>query len=187
MRKGVFLGIFIGVAAVLSGGRFFGQKEPVPISPFSTFQPAVLSAVTITPLNAEVEPIASPAATPFPKPKLTPTLAVTPTPTPTPRATPRVLYTPQMIDGYFEKYSSQYNVDRNLLRKIAVCESGYNTYAANGIYKGMYQFDAGTWIAARQRMGQDTNPELRFNPEEAIKTAAFKLSKNEAYAWPKCR
>jgi hypothetical protein len=35
-------------------------------------------------------------------------------------------------------------------------------------------------------MNLDPNPELRFNPEEAIKTAAFKISTVGFSPWPNC-
>ena len=50
----------------------------------------------------------------------------------------------------------------------------------------MFQFSPNTWRANRELMGMDTNPDLRFNPEEAIRTAAFVLSTRGAGAWPHC-
>jgi hypothetical protein len=50
----------------------------------------------------------------------------------------------------------------------------------------MYQFSKETWMNTRSQMGQDNNPDLRFNAEEAIKTAAFKISRGGAGAWAVC-
>ena len=35
-------------------------------------------------------------------------------------------------------------------------------------------------------MGEDKNNDLRFNAEEAVQTAAYVLSINQAYIWPNC-
>lgn len=119
----------------------------------------------------------------------TPTFVPTQTPTPTPiLPTPtRVTASAGEIDSYFEKYSREYSVDISLLRKIAVCESGYNTNSKSKYgYAGMFQFSESAWRGIRNRMGLDTNPDLRFNPEESIKAAAYKISKDGTGAWPAC-
>ncbi|MCL4338549.1 transglycosylase family protein [Patescibacteria group bacterium] len=67
-----------------------------------------------------------------------------------------------------------------------MCESGLNPKADNGIYGGLYQFSAGSWETTRIRMNLNPDPNLRFNAEEAIKTAAFKLAADGVYAWPHC-
>jgi hypothetical protein len=56
----------------------------------------------------------------------------------------------------------------------------------NGVYGGLFQFSSSTWISTRQAMNLDTNTELRFNPEEAIRTAAFKISTMGLSPWPNC-
>jgi soluble lytic murein transglycosylase-like protein len=75
-------------------------------------------------------------------------------------------------DAVFEQYAAQYGVDARKLKVIAKCESTYRQDAVNGPYGGMYQYLASTWSATRNAMGEDPNPELRFNGEEAIKTTA---------------
>jgi len=77
-------------------------------------------------------------------------------------------------------------VSGDLLRKIALCESGYNPSAKNGIYEGMFQFSESSWISARSRMGEDVNLGLRNNAEESIKTASFMLSTGGQNAWVNC-
>jgi hypothetical protein len=77
-------------------------------------------------------------------------------------------------------------VDNNLLKRIAACESGFNSNAENGDYQGMFQFAASSWTTTRQAMGADINTDLRKNAGEAIKTAAFKIARNGAGAWPSC-
>lgn len=93
---------------------------------------------------------------------------------------------PADLEPLFDKYSSQYGVSKALIKKIAQCESGFNPKAVNGPYAGMYQFLASTWISQRKIMGEDPNPELRFNAKEAVKTTAFKISRDGAGAWSVC-
>ena len=92
----------------------------------------------------------------------------------------------QNLEVLFDKYSQQYQVASGLLKKIARCESSFNPRAVNGPYGGMFQFLASTWQSNRRAMGLDPNPSLRFNPEEAIKTTAFKISRDGTGAWPVC-
>jgi beta-N-acetylhexosaminidase len=110
-----------------------------------------------------------------------------PTPTFTPSPTPRPIsvYTGD-LENLFIKYSNQYSVSRDLLKKIADCESHFHSNSVNGPYGGMYQFHEGTWINVRKMMNENTDPSLRFNAEEAIKTAAFKISVGGVGSWPNC-
>ncbi len=102
-----------------------------------------------------------------------------PTHTPTPMP-------PSDFENYFDQYSNQYGVDKELLKKIAYCESGGNPGAHSGPYGGMFQFSESTWIATRSDMGADTNVNLRFGAKESIETAAFKISKGGEKAWLNC-
>lgn len=119
-------------------------------------------------------------------PTPTPTFTPTPTPTKTPTPVPVPRFSGSDVDGMFHKYSQHFSVSEDMLRKIAYCESGYNSSSINGIYGGMYQFSRESWIVTRHRMGADPNPDLRFHAEEAIKTAAFKISIGGAGSWPNC-
>lgn len=140
-----------------------------------------------------------PSGNPTPLPTFTPTPTNTPTPTPTPTNTPTPTLTPtptvyvpppapDEIDGYFRKYASEFSAEESLMRKIAACESGYNNMSHNKTYDyaGMYQFSRETWVNTRNSMGQDSNPDLRFNAEEAIKTAAYKIAQGGQRAWANC-
>jgi hypothetical protein len=118
---------------------------------------------------------------------ITETPVPTPTPKPTLTPTPTIHYfTAGELDNFFNEASNGQSISIDMLRKIAYCESGYNPGAVNGIYGGLYQFSANTWIVTRRAMNKDTNPALRFNPQEAIKTAAFKLATEGIHAWPNC-
>jgi hypothetical protein len=92
----------------------------------------------------------------------------------------------QQLNSWFEQYASQYQVSVDLLKSIAYCESHYNTNAINNIYWGMFQYSASTWTSTRISMGLDPNPELRLNPQESIKTSAFKIASGGIGAWPNC-
>ncbi len=131
------------------------------------------------------EQVAYKRKTPSPKPTFTPTPKPNAQPTPSPQPTP--LPTTADLNTWFKKYSNEYSVDEQTLKKIAVCESKLNSQAQNGPYAGLYQFTISAWKTARNLMNLDPNPDLRFNPEEAIKTAAFKISRHGTIAWPNCR
>lgn len=115
-----------------------------------------------------------------------PTPTKRPTPTFTPTPTPRPTLSASSLDDLFTTYASRYNVDRELLKRIAFCESKFNPAATNEIYGGLFQFSESAWRVTRVRMGENQQPELRFNAEEAIKTAAFKISRDGVAAWPNC-
>lgn len=149
-----------------------------------------LALLLLSSFRGGEEKIASPSAqileytviteTPIPTATRTPTPAFTPTPT------PRPTLSPSSLDDLFTTYASRYNVDRELLKRIAFCESKFNPAAVNGIYGGLFQFSESAWRITRLRMGENQQPELRFNGEEAIKAAAFKISRDGTAAWPNC-
>lgn len=112
-----------------------------------------------------------------------------PTPTTT-LVTQSVITSPTDLGALFDKYSELYNIKdkEEELKKIAQCESGFHSNSNNnGLYLGMYQFAASSWISVRSTMGLDTNPDLRTNAEEAIKTASFMLSRGQENTWPNCK
>ncbi len=99
---------------------------------------------------------------------------------------PQPTFNLEQINALIERFGSQYGVDPNVLRYIAICESNFNPLAINGPYAGLYQFGPITWQNNRQLMNEDINPDLRFNAEEAIQTAAFVLSIGRGGVWPNC-
>ena len=130
-----------------------------------------------TPVPASPEPTPSPTSTPTPKP----------TPTPSPSPTPKPKPTTDQLEEWFTKYANEQSINKDLLKKIAWCESKYNPNATNGIYGGMYQFSPSTWKNTRQQMNKESNPDLRFDPEAAIHAAAFRIATVGDKAWPNCR
>jgi hypothetical protein len=161
--------------------------EVVSESPTET--PTETSSPLLTPTNT---PTPSETITQIPTSTLTPTFTITPSPSATLTITPTVMVkpiaSPTNLDELFARYSGQYGVDVNLLKKIAKCESNFNANAIGpkGLYLGMFQFGDGSWQQVRKQMGQDPNPSLRTSPEESIKTAAFAISLGRASMWPSC-
>lgn len=93
---------------------------------------------------------------------------------------------PDEVRALIIKYAREYGVSSSKMLSIAQCESGLNPDAVNGSFGGIYQFLASTWQSNRQAMGLDDDPSLRFSVEEAVKTAAFKMSRDGFGAWPVC-
>lgn len=137
--------------------------------------------VTATPI---VTPTIIPTPTETPTPSPTPIKTPKPTPKPTPIARPR--FSSQEINGFIDRFGAQYGVSPHVLRKIALCESGFNSGAYNSGYGGLYQFGATTWKNLRKKMGEDPDVELRFNAEEAVQTAAYALGLGKSGLWPNC-
>ncbi len=141
------------------------------------FENQVLDIISITP---------SPIPNPKPqKPKLT-QVASNPN-APLNNQLVKNIIAPETIVSLIEKYAAEYGVDKNMMIGIAKCESGFRENAINGPYAGIYQFVSGTWISNRHAMGLDENLDLRYNSEEAVRTAAFKMSRDGFGAWPVCQ
>jgi len=176
VKKAAFLiTFFLGALFGYFGLRFFEKK-------------ALIEAVV---LSQKVEqeiptPTLFPTSTPTPTPKPTSTPIPKPTLTPTPTLIPQPIFTSQEINSFIDRFAGQYGVSPHVLRHIALCESGFNPNAKNLSYGGLYQFSPNTWIKYRQLLGEETSPDLRFNAEEAVQTAAYVLSLNQAYIWPSC-
>lgn len=159
-------------------------------------KPQVLQAEfsqELTPSGPEASPsrrptssLTEPKASPSRRPTSTPLPTSTPTPTPSPTTPLPPPATSEQINAFIERFASQYGVDANVLRHIGVCESGLNTLAVNGPYAGIYQFSSSAWINNRKLMGEDTSPDLRYNAEESVQTAAYVLSVGKGYLWPNC-
>ncbi len=135
--------------------------------------------------------IATPVPTPSPTDSPTPTPTETPAPTPVPTKTPKPVPTPTPvppaeINAFIDRFSGQYGVDPNVMRHIAICESGFNPLAKTRYYAGLYQFGPITWQNLRKQIGEDPNINLRFSAEEAAQTAAYALSLGKRGLWPNC-
>lgn len=121
-----------------------------------------------------------------------------PTPAPKPKSVPKTqvaahtayksVVGPIEVEAIIRKHAAAYGADAQIMIAIAKCESGFRAEAlsSSGAYGGLYQFVASTWQSNRRAMGLDDNPNLRFDAEEAIKTAAFKMGRDGYSAWPAC-
>lgn len=174
----------IQVSVTLTPENVLPAQTSTTPTPEITATPSVLPKPSNTP--------ASNAASPTQIPSVTVTLTSTPTSNPTASPTPSVaaklLVAPAYLEPLFNQYAAQYNVDGQLLRKIANCESHYNTgvVGGGGLYGGMFQFGVESWQSMRNKMGLDPNPDLRFGANESIQTAAYALSLGKASMWPSC-
>ncbi len=167
-----------GIPAITVQTYFWTQQSPPQVAqkPLEQKQ-EVLSETTST----------SPTPTTIPTEEPTPTPTPTPTETPTPTPEPTDA-SPTDLESLFTKYADEYHVDKELLKRIAACESGFNTQANfNNLYVGMFQFSEGAWTTVRSSMGLSTDQELRKNAEESIRSAAFMLSRGQENAWPSCK
>jgi hypothetical protein len=135
-----------------------------------------VTTTEISPAPTVVVPTEQPTPTPTPLP----------TKIPTPTAVPQPKFTSEQIQGFVERFAAQYAVDANVLRHLAVCESGFSADAVNGPYAGLFQFAQSSWKTNRATMGEDPNPDLRFNAEEATQTAAYMVSQGRGEIWPNC-
>lgn len=168
MTLPLLLGAALGLTSVF---LYVSRTEP---------SKQVLSETTVS----IPSPTATPTASPTPRPTLTPQLTKIPTPIPTPF--PVKTYTPQEVHGFIERYASQYSLDVNVLRHVAVCESGFNPHAVNDSYVGLYQFGPTAWKNNRAIMGEDGDLNLRYDAEESAQTAAYLISIGRSDIWPNC-
>jgi len=146
------------------------------------------SSIEINPTSAPVTPteVQVPTTLPTPEPTVEPTLVPTGIITPVPTVNPQPNFTSEQINGFIERFASQYGVDPNVLRHVAVCESGFNQSSINGPYAGLYQFSKNSWNNNRLLMGENADPDLRFNAEESVQTAAYIISIGKQSMWPNC-
>ncbi|MGA3292091.1 MAG: transglycosylase SLT domain-containing protein [Candidatus Microgenomates bacterium] len=170
MKNFILYSLLLVVAGEIITLSFMNRKKP---------EEKVLSEAT-----AIVTPSPTPSPSPSPTPTLVPTLKPTNKPTPTP--IPQPTFNSQQINGFIDEYSGQYGVDPNVIRHIALCESSFNPFAKDGTYWGLFQFGPITWKDLRAKMGKDTNINLRYNAEEAVRTAAYAISLGERPIWPNC-
>jgi hypothetical protein len=159
----------------IEGMYFLGQKTKSKV--LSENVEATISP-TITPTPTESP---TPTATPTNTPKPTPLATKSPTPVPKPTAASSA-----EVNSLIDRFSSQYSVDPNVMRHMALCESGFNSSAVNGPYVGLYQFNSVTWKNLRKEIGEDTEANLRFSAEESVQTAAYAFSKGKTGIWPNC-
>jgi len=144
--------------------------------------------------HKEILAVATIYETILPSPTLAPVIVVTPSPTPNPTPTkspvptlpPQPIFSSEQINGFIDRFSAQYGVSPDILRYVALCESGFNPTAFNLNYAGLFQFGPVTWKNMRIKMGEDGDIDLRFNAEEAVQTASYVISIGKTDIWPNC-
>lgn len=142
-----------------------------------------------TSLIQEITPVTTISPIPTLSIQITPTIAPTTKPTINPTPTPKFQipdFSSEQINNLINSYSGKFGVDPNVIRHVALCESGFNPKAKNWIYGGLFQFSPTTWISWREKMNQDTNTDLRYHAEEAIETATYAISLKKGAMWPNC-
>lgn len=180
------LTILSGLPAMFVPMLWQGSALPPFDSPIPK-EEIVLSVKTAKNLPEKPPDTPTPTNTPTPTPTDTPTPTATPTPLPAGRQGVPTVTTSQDLESLFTKYADEYHIDKERLKHIAACESGFNTQANyNNLYLGMFQFSEGAWTTVRSSMGLSTDQELRKNAEESIRSAAFMLSRGQENAWPSC-
>lgn len=130
--------------------------------------------------------LASPSATVIASPSAKVSIKLTPSPTKIKAKPTPIVAASQEVNEFIERFAAQYGVDKNVLRHVAICESGFNSGATNGPYAGLYQFGTNTWQNIRKEIGEDTNPDLRYVAKDAVQTAAYALAKGRGGMWPNC-
>jgi len=178
-KPNYFFPAFLFIFCALTGYFLIEQpKNTLLVSPQETTPTTTLPSQTPT-------PTLTPSPSTTPSPTFIPTLTPTPTPTPIPIPTPSPASTSD-INSLIDRFATQYGQDPNVIRHIALCESGFNSNAVNGSYLGLFQFGPVTWKNIRQQMGENPDSNLRASAEESIQTAAYALSLGKGGLWPNC-
>ena len=131
------------------------------------------------------QPTPQPSVSPSPSPPAERDQPVAETLAPLPTSTPDV-WSPAIYEPFFTQYANTFGVDKNVLERLANCESHYNPEAVSGVYVGMFQFGPVTWRKYRGMMGLGAELSLRFSAEESIRTAAYAVSVSGTGMWPRC-
>ncbi len=180
----MFLGIFFYLLAIVTANSIHNTVDKttqavIPMVHINTTE----SSTTSSQLSPTHIPTLIPTPTNIPMP-IIPIIPLTIIPTLTPA--PLITLQQSNYESLFDQYSQEYGVDRELMKRIAKCESRINPGSKNGIYGGMFQFAEQTWISTRNQIGLDPNPDLRFSAQDAIQAAAFKISRGGIGAWRGC-
>ncbi len=175
IQKNLLVSLFIILLVSLLSIFISSDKKTKVLSYFIDPTPTMIPKPTLTP-----------TPTPSPTPTPTPTPIPTPTSTPTPTPVPQPQFSQEEIHALIERFAGQYGVDPNVLRHLAVCESGFRQEAINGLYLGLFQYAKTTWKNIRILMGEDPDPDLRLNAEESVQTAAYSIAVGKKGIWPNC-
>jgi len=137
----------------------FGEVLTLYIMHSNASPKKVLGETTV-----EVSP--SPALMPTESPSPTPSPTPKPTPKPTPTPIPQPTFTSQQINGFIDQFSSQYEIDPNVVRHIALCESSFNAFARQEFMRDFFN--------SVRLLGEALGPKWDFPP---ISTCAIMQKK----------
>lgn len=177
--KNFLLGALIAAVPMFFYGYF--RLKPISTQVQSNQRESLSSNQFLASLETKMP---SPTNTPMPKPTSSPTITVQAQTASYAQYSKNV---PDDIKILVERYATEHGVNKDMMTHIALCESNFRSNAVNGPYAGVYQFVSSTWVSNRRAMGLDTDPALRFNAEESVKTAAFKMGRDGFGAWPVCQ
>ncbi len=175
--------ILVFSVAILITTNFLGEiNSDLPESNDLVFSPTteyIETELSTASSELQISPIASPTSTPTLTPNATPStqLKFSPTPTNTPT---------EEINAHIDRFGNQYGVDPNVIRHIAICESGLKSNATNGPYVGLFQYAPTTWSNIRKEMNENPDIDLRYSAKDSIQTAAYSLSIGKGKIWPNC-
>jgi len=81
--------------------------------------------------------------------------------------------------------AAKYDISADYLQCVARYESSFDAEAVGdaGLAVGLYQWHPDSWKWAREKMGRDSDLELRKEPSEAAETAAYIMSEYNLYRW----
>ena len=109
-------------------------------------------------------------------PTLKPFTGPDPTIAPQPRHVSQPQYTEEELDAMMKRFEGQFALEKDVLKNIAKCVSDYNPNLFDDSRIGLFQFQEPTWIELREKLGEETDPNLRFFAEEATQTAGYVLA-----------
>lgn len=88
----------------------------------------------------------------------------------------RDVFLPLKYEGYIEKYSEEYGLDKYLVMGVIRAESSFDHKAHSGVARGLMQLtdDTAKWIA--EKLGAEYYEDMVENPEMNIRMGCYYLA-----------